>query len=297
VGPSQMQHQELAERQEGARPGSGPAPRDDRVLRETRVLSLVIAPFLVLGFGILYLFPGHTRELFAWTIKPQMTAMLLGAAYLGGVYFFVRAATTSSWHRVQAGFIPVAVFATLLGVTTILHWDRFNHSHIAFITWTALYFTTPFLVAAVWFRNRVRDPHTAEDGDRVLPSAVRTVMVAVGLVVLAGGAFLFLRPDLAMQVWPWTLTPLTARVAGSLFALAGVAQLCTGLDRRWSAARITLQSQLLSLAAIELATLLSWGDFHAASPLRWAFAGGLLALLLGIGALSVTMDLRRSTVR
>jgi hypothetical protein len=83
VGPSQMQHQELAERQDGARPGSGPAPRDDRVLRETRVLSLVIAPFLVLGFGILYLFPGHSRELFAWTIKPQMTAMLLGAAYLG----------------------------------------------------------------------------------------------------------------------------------------------------------------------------------------------------------------------
>jgi hypothetical protein len=292
-----MRHQELADRQDGAPPGRGRVAHDDRVLLETRVLSLFIAPFLVLGFGILYLFPGHTRELFAWTIKPQMTAMLLGAAYLGGVYFFVRAASTASWHRVQAGFLPVTVFAALLGLTTILHWNRFNHAHIAFITWTTLYFTTPFLVAAVWFRNRARDPHTAEDGDRVIPSAIRTVMVAVGLVVLAAGAFLFVRPDLAIQVWPWTLTPLTARVAGSLFALAGVAQVCTGLDRRWSAARITLQSQLLSLAAIELATVLSWADFRPASPLRWAFAGGLLALLLGIGALTVTMDLRHPTVR
>jgi hypothetical protein len=120
------------------------------------------------------------------------------------------------------------------------------------------------------------------------------VMLGVGLVVLAAGAFLFLRPDLAIQVWPWTLTPLTARVAGSLFALAGVAQISTGLDRRWSASRITLQSQMVSLAAIELATLLSWGDFHPTSPLRWVFAGGLLGLLLGIGALTVTMGLRRS---
>jgi hypothetical protein len=285
-----VQDKELAKRQDAALPGARRIPGDDGVLPETRLLSTLIVPFLVLGFGILYLFPGHTRDLFAWTIKPQMTAMMLGAAYLGGVYFFLRAASTPSWHRVQAGFPPVATFATLLGLTTILHWDRFNHAHIAFITWTALYFTTPFLVAAVWFRNRSRDPQIAEIGDPLIPSAVATAMVAVGVAVLACGVFLFLRPDVAIQVWPWTLTPLTARVIAAMFALAGVAQISTALDRRWSAARITLQSQLVSLAAIELAAVFSWADFHPASPLRWAFAGGLLALLLAIGALTVTMD-------
>jgi hypothetical protein len=269
--------------------------QDDRVLRETRLLSILIVPFLVLGFGILYLLPGHTHELFAWTIKPQITAMMLGAAYVGGVYFFLRAVTTQSWVSVQAGFLPVAVFATLLGLTTILHWDRFNHAHIAFITWTALYFTTPFLVAAVWIRNRARDPHTATELDLPRPRTVGTVMVTVGVAVLACAAFLFLRPDVAVQVWPWPLTPLTARVVASLFALAGVAQVCTGLDPRWSASRITLQSQFLSLAAIELAAALSWADFRPASPLRWTFAGGLLALLLAIGALMVAMDRRRAT--
>jgi hypothetical protein len=251
----------------------------------------------VLGFGILYFLPGHTRELFAWTIKPQMSAMMLAAAYLGGVYFFLGAATTSRWHRVQAGFPPVAVFATLLGLTTILHWDRFNHAHIAFITWTALYFTTPFLVAAVWFRNRANDASSAEESDPLLPRAIAALQLAFGIAVLATGVFVFLRPDVAVHFWPWTLTPLTARVVASLFALAGVAQIGTGLDRRWSASRITLHSQLLSLAAIELAVVLSWADFHPGSPLRWVFAGGLLALLLAIGALTVTMELRRSSVR
>ena len=33
---------------------------------------------------------------------------------------------------------------------------------------------------------------------------------------------LFLQPDLVIRVWPWKLTPLTARVIGGLFALTGV---------------------------------------------------------------------------
>src|SRR5207237_2715263 len=122
VGRTQVHPQELADRQDAARASARRISRDGGVLRETRLLSVLIAPFLVLGFGILYLLPGHTRDLFAWTIKPQMTAMMLGAAYLGGVYFFLRAATTPSWVSVQAGFPPVAVFATLLRRTTFLHW-------------------------------------------------------------------------------------------------------------------------------------------------------------------------------
>ena len=67
-----------------------PATRDDRVLAYTRVLSLVIVPFLLVAFVLLYLFPGDTKRLFAWTINPTMTPMVLASAYLGGAYFFVR---------------------------------------------------------------------------------------------------------------------------------------------------------------------------------------------------------------
>jgi len=116
----------------------GTHARNDRVFPETRWVSAIIVPFLVAAFAILYLFPDHTQELFAWGIKPRMSAMMLGAAYIGGAYFFVRAAAFARWHWVKVGFLPVTTFATLMGIATILHWDRFNHSHISFFAWAAL---------------------------------------------------------------------------------------------------------------------------------------------------------------
>src|ERR1700682_4274086 len=104
---------------------------DDRILPETRWLSAIIIPFLLAAFGALYLLPEHTGELFAWNIQPRMTAMMLGEAYLAGAYFFVRAVLSPRWHRVAVGFLPVTTFATLMGITTILHWDRFNHGSFA----------------------------------------------------------------------------------------------------------------------------------------------------------------------
>jgi hypothetical protein len=53
-------------------------------------------PFLVVAFAVLYPWPGDTDRLFAWHIRPMITAMVLGSAYLGGAYFFVCAARARS---------------------------------------------------------------------------------------------------------------------------------------------------------------------------------------------------------
>jgi hypothetical protein len=142
--------------------------RDDRILPETRWLAALIIPFLVVAFIILYFWPHDTDKLFAWTIKPSMTPMMLAAAYLGGIYFFTRALLAKQWHLVKLGFLPVTAFASLLGIATILHWNRFNHSHISFYTWATLYFTTPFLVFAVWLRNRRTDRGTVEPSELII---------------------------------------------------------------------------------------------------------------------------------
>ena len=72
--------------------------RDDRVLPYTRLLSLLIIPFLLAAFVVLYFFPGDTKRLFAWTINPTMTPMMLASAYLGGAYFFVRVLWVRHWN-------------------------------------------------------------------------------------------------------------------------------------------------------------------------------------------------------
>ena len=66
------------------------APRDDRVLPATRALAVVLVPILLTAFVILYGFPADTGRLFAWTIRPDLTPMVLASAYLGGAWFFVR---------------------------------------------------------------------------------------------------------------------------------------------------------------------------------------------------------------
>lgn len=109
--------------------------KDDRVLKPTRVISVVIIPVLAAAFVILYLFPGRTGQLWAWEMRPTMTAMVMGGGYLSGAYLSYRAATVRQWHRIGLGFVAITVFTAMLGIATIVHWDRFNHGHVSFWAW------------------------------------------------------------------------------------------------------------------------------------------------------------------
>ena len=269
--------------------------RNDRILPETRWVSAIIVPFLVAAFAILYLFPDHTHALFAWGIQPRMSAMMLGAAYIGGAYFFVRAATNARWHWVKVGFLPVTTFATLMGIATILHWDRFNHGYISFFAWVGLYFTTPFIVLLLWLRNRSTDPGPTSH-DRRVPRLVRLVIGIVGGLTLITSIFLFLQPGFMIGTWPWQLTPLTARVLGALFALTGVGELAIALDIRWSAVRIALQSQMIGIALIGLAIVFSWSNFNQAKPLTWIFLASILFLLIVSPLLYIWMETRGKVI-
>ena len=64
------------------------AGRDDRVLPVTRWVSLVIIPFLVVAFAVLYPVPGDTARLFAWPVKLAIMPMIMASVYIGGAYFF-----------------------------------------------------------------------------------------------------------------------------------------------------------------------------------------------------------------
>lgn len=268
--------------------------RDDRIYPLTRWVIALIVPFLIAAFGILYLFPDRTAELFAWTINPRMTPLLMGAGYIAGAYFFIRTLIAARWHHVTVGFLPVALFAASMGLATLLHWDRFNHGHPSFYTWTILYATTPFIVAGLWFYNRRADPGVPERDDVLIPRAVRWTFALAGAATLLVGALLFIFPALLLPYWPWQLTPLTARVGGGWLVMPGVFALLIARDGRWSAARLALESLGLSFGLLLLALPRGWGDFDPANPLTWAFAGGTLLTLLAIIVLYVTMEARRA---
>ena len=263
-------------------PGTDAAERhragpEDRVLPYTRVLAFVIIPFLVAAAFLLLVLPGGTEQHFAWTIQPPVTAMLLGSAYAGGIWFFVQVAVQRRWHRVRHGFPAVLVFATLLGIATFLHWDRFHFGHVSFITWVALYVSTPVLVLVALILNVREDDGMPEGDDVEIPAPWRYVLALVGAASTVTGLVLFIMPSLLIGAWAWEVTPLTARVVGAVLTLPGLVNIWMLWDDRWSAFRRVFQAQLVSLACILLAIVVRLADFEWERPSAWLFAIGIVA--------------------
>ncbi len=246
----------------------------------TRWVAVALLPFLVLAWIILYLFPAHTADWFAWPIQPAMTAMLMGAGYLSGAYFFTRVATVRAWRPVAAGFLPVALFAALMALTTLLHWPRFSHDHLAFIAWAGLYFITPLLVFVLWLLNHRLNRAGQASSGRVVPRIVRFWLGGIGLLLMVAGLYFYVNPVEMIAIWPWEITPLTARSLLGFFILPAASELALAFKSQWNAYRIVLEGQILALALILLGVLRAWTDFDLANPGTYLFVGGLLFFLL-----------------
>ncbi|MEW6155003.1 MAG: hypothetical protein AB1673_13610 [Actinomycetota bacterium] len=268
-----------------------PTVRDDHVLKVTKAVSAAIVPVLTAAFVILYLFPTRTRQLWSWTITPTMSAMLMGAGYLSGAYFFVRAATVRQWHRVGVGFLGVTVFATLLGVATVMHWDRFNHGHVSFWAWALLYFSTPVLIPWLWARNRRTDPGLPAPGDRLVPTWVRATMGTVGALQLVVAAVMFVRPTAAIGWSPWTLTPLTCRSLSAFVAFPAVTYLAFAFERRWSSFQIVVETAMIGMVLIGIAAVRAWDEFTVGGDgLIWGWRVGLVVAFALLAALRTAMS-------
>jgi hypothetical protein len=265
--------------------------RDDRVLSSTRALSVGITPFLLLGFVVLYLFPGDTQRLFAWTIKSTMTSMMLASAYLGGAYFFLRVVFERQWHVVRTGFLAVALFATLLGVATVLHWDVFHHGHVAFWVWTSLYFAAPFLVVAAWLANR-RFCALEEPGEERLTRTARWAVGLISLLALVQGVIMFVVPGSIIRIWPWPLTPLTCRVLGAIFCL-GCAGLVVLVDARWTTLKVMLQVGIVMIGLMLVASLRARHEFYPDRPLTWLLLAGFVGVLVASALLWLVVARRQ----
>lgn len=263
--------------------------RDDRVLKQTHVLGGFIVPFLLVAFVLLYFFPGSTKDYFAWEIHPDMTPMIMGAGYIAGAYFFARVVMEKQFHRIHVGFLPVTSFTIFMAIASFSHLDRFIQENVAFWIWMGLYVTTPILVPLAWIINRRTDPGTPEPAETRLPSGVRNALLGAGALQTVVALFLLLSPSTMIDIWPWTLTPLTAQTLGGWFALPGITAIMMGLDGRPSAIHITLQSQVVGLALILLAAARDWGSFDTSNELSYVFVLGLGGLLAGLVLLELYM--------
>jgi hypothetical protein len=253
------------------------------------VVAAVVVPVLLLAFVILYFVPGQTGSRFAWEIRPNMTAMFMGAGYLGGSWLFINTALGRPWHAVAAGFPAVTTFTWGMLLATIMHWDRFDLGHFPFQLWLVLYVVTPFLVPYLWWRNRVTDPGESP-GEKRVPQAARWSLGTLGLLLLAFAVTGFVVPDWLAGIWVWQLSPLTARVLSGWFGLLGIGGLVISRDPRWSAWRVGLQCIGLWHLLVLVASMFNAEEFTAGLA-NWYLAS-VAVVLVGMVGLFVVMERR-----
>jgi hypothetical protein len=247
----------------------------------TRALAGVLFVILLDAAQLLFFYADRTATLWAWKLQPEITAMVLGSVYAGGAYFFLRILLGARWTAVSAAFPAIIVFVWIAAIATLLHLDRFIKDAIPFGAWAALYTLTPFVVPWLVVRNHAR--YGAPSGPP-MPRGVVRLLGVVGGLLLAAGVLLLIVPDVAIDAWAWTLTPLTARVTGAVLAMYGTVWLGVAVHGTWAGARIPLQAETIGLAFALLGVALGEDAVDWGNPFAFVFVA-VAAVMLVVSAL------------
>jgi hypothetical protein len=186
-----------------------------------RFYAVAAALAAVAGF-LLFPLAGETNRFFSWTIEPPLSAAFLGAAYWAAFVLLAWAARQREWAFARTAMPPVATIAALLLVATLIHLDKFDLDGLFGWFWLVVYcLVTPLLAWSIV--RQARATERVLRGLHPLPGPVRLALGAVGLILIGLGVALFAAPREAPSLWPWDLTPLTARAIASFLIGFGVA--------------------------------------------------------------------------
>jgi hypothetical protein len=250
--------------------------------------SLTAAAVLVLGIGtVLYVLSGATDRFFAWTIKVPLTAAFLGAAYLASGLVEIAAARSRIWVHARLAGPPVLIFTGLTLWVTLAHRAAFHfgpgHPLTArFVAWTWLAVYAAFPVAlVVALIAQVRTPGTDPPRRGRLSRWVTVVLGVHTAVFLVAGLALLLAPAQAARLWPWPLTPLTARALGAWGVGLGVGTAQAIWEGDWLRLRAATPFYL-AFGLLGLVAVLRYADTVAwRRPSAWILVTLLASLLVG----------------
>jgi hypothetical protein len=251
----------------------------------TRAVLGVFSLLTALAVLVLYLLPERTDSLFAWTIAPPLTAAFLGAGYAAGCVLVVLSLREHAWARNRVPVLTVLVFTALTLVATLLHLDKFHFGEpgglatFAAWFWTAVYVAVP-LVLVVVVAQQERAPGNDPPRVQPVPAPLRVLLAAQSAVMLAVGATLFLAPSTSDRLWPWTLTPLTARVVAAWLIALGLATALAAREGDLDHLRTATVSYTVFGAAVLLALLRFRDTVAWERPVAWVLTGVFVSVLL-----------------
>ncbi|NEK59735.1 hypothetical protein GCU56_17920 [Geodermatophilus sabuli] len=269
-----------------------PTARARELLPAMRLLLAAFSLLTAMAVVALFVLAEQTDETFAWTIQPPLTAAFLGAGYAAGCVLVALSLRDAVWARTRVPLLTILVFVVLTLAATLLHLDRFHFSaefaagpaiaRAAAWFWLAVYVVVPLAMLALLLPQE-RAPGTDPPARAPVPAVLRGLLGAESVLLTAVGAALFAAPSTATTLWPWPLTPLTARVVAAWLVAFGVATalaaIAGDLERlRTAAIAYTVFGVLVAVAVARFAGTVEWGE-----PAAWVFAVAVVAVV-GTGA-------------
>jgi uncharacterized integral membrane protein len=203
-----------------------------RLRTEMRALLVAFSVLTALAVGALFVLSTATDRHFAWTIEPPLTAALLGAGYAAGCVLVVLSLRDPVWAHSRLPVLTILAFTLITLAATLVHLDRF-HLQPEFAAlpllargaawfWLTVYVLLPLAMLASLFLQERAPGHDPPPGHAV-PVVLRAALAVESAVLLAVGVTLWVAPSTATTLWPWPLTPLTARVVAAWLIAFGVA--------------------------------------------------------------------------
>jgi len=221
-------------------PGSAEdRPTTTDIRAGTRRLLLAFAVLTLLAVFQLLVLADVADTYWAWTIRTELTAAFLGAAYGGGFVLSLAALRQTEWSRIRLPVVTVTAFTWLTAVATVIHLHRLHLltggpvARVVAWIWLAVSLVIP-LVCLLGVARQGRSRRAAEPVVRPMGDGLTVVLAVEGAVLFSAGVLLYAggmvvhhdEPGSAAAFWPWPLTPLSAQVVGSwLVALALAAAL------------------------------------------------------------------------
>jgi len=243
------------------------------------ILWVGVALVFVAGTS-LYVLTEHTERYFAWTIKVPLSAAFLGAFYYTACVIAAMSVRRREWARARVGVPGVTVFLWLTMLATLLHLDLFHLSSTvgtargAAWAWLLIYILDPIAIAILWI-PQAREPGDDPPRTAPLPTWYRAVILVEGILLVILGAVLFAAPATAPHLWPWTLTPLTARMSAAWLVGLGITLACAYGENDWDRIR-PASAGLVALVGFQALAL---ARFSGAVAWRTGPAWGFVVLL------------------
>ena len=235
-------------------------------LRAWLAVEVLFGVGAVLTIG---LSPADTKTNFAWPIQPVVMAAVLGGFYITSAPLFLLPFFAKRWEMVRVMILPTALFSIAQLVATFLHWDKFSVGIAPFYIWFASYLLPPpiFASAYLWHQRKAASrPASANDP---LPAWLNWLLLITGSALTLGAILVFIFPSLLIPVFPWTLTPLTARSLCAWLIAVGTILLSMSRENNRTRSRLATPMLILVLPALLMQMARFANEVNWSAPVLW----------------------------